>query len=348
MPIQTHEDSGTMASQTSALSIVHTGNFTEYSLPPQVNPQDLTRGPYSTVYFANSGAPFGSRAVLYQLNDSTGRLTAFTSPAPYETWSGSIISYNTSVTFDVVDHTVAEDAFSFAHVTPTGHYSFTGAPYFEGGGPTNLAFVSNGSAVGFWYGWCIDPCEGGGGVIGPTRIDDPFVPTWVTQGPGGNIYATAANQSVPNPDDTRVYVLSLSGAILHRFSLPIGTSPNGVASQVGIATGPDHNLWITESGLNKIARMTPTGILTQYTIPTANAGAHRIIASADGALWFTETTGNKLGRITTTGSITEYRIPTANAGAFGIIPCTTFCGTHGGVWFTETKANKIGRFNAPI
>jgi virginiamycin B lyase len=94
--------------------------------------------------------------------------------------------------------------------------------------------------------------------------------------------------------------------------------------------------------------MTPTGTITQFSIPTANAGASHITYGSSGVLWFTETNANKIGRITTTGSITEYVIPTLHSGASGVTPCTTNCGAHGGVWFTEATANKIGTFNSPI
>jgi streptogramin lyase len=186
--------------------------------------------------------------------------------------------------------------------------------------------------------------------VGGTRLPGDWVPIWITSGSGGNIYAVAA-QGAPGPGepDTSVFVVSLTGAILHQFALPIGVSPHGAGTPLAITSGPDNNLWITAPGLNEIIRMTATGTISQFPLPTANAGPNRIVAGYDGALFFTETAANKIGRITTSGSVTEYTIPTLNSGSTGITPCSSVhCGVHGGVWFTETAANKIGRFNAPI
>jgi hypothetical protein len=279
---------------------------------------------------------------------TSGNVTSFTAPAPYlSTGFSSIISLNRSVYY-VVYVPVNEDEFYFAQVTPEGVYSFTGAPYFEYGILTNFALTPNGTS--FTYGYCIDPCQGpNNGVAAGANLTDYFIPTAITGGPGGYIYATAVCGGPCNPalSDSRVYVISTSATIVHTFHLPNGSHP------AGIVTGSDHNLWITEPGINKIARMTPTGTVTQFKIPTANSGADRITYGYDTAQYFTETAANKIGRIGVKGHITEYAIPTANSQPTGITPCAPTasqgnCGTYGGVWFTETAANQIGRLDAPI
>ena len=60
---------------------------------------------------------------------------------------------------------------------------------------------------------------------------------------------------------------------------------------------------------NKIGRITPTGTVTEFPIPTAQSGAGAITAGLDGNLWFTEFF--QIGRITPTGTFTEFPIPTA-------------------------------------
>jgi len=35
-----------------------------------------------------------------------------------------------------------------------------------------------------------------------------------------------------------------------------------------IVSGPDGNLWFTEDSENKIGRITPAGVITEFTIPT--------------------------------------------------------------------------------
>jgi hypothetical protein len=108
-------------------------------------------------------------------------------------------------------------------------------------------------------------------------------------------------------------------------------------SSVGLITaGPDGALWFTDA--NNIGRITTSGEIREYPIPTPNSRPSHITSGPDGALWFTEYDTNKIGRITTSGEITEYPIPTPTSGVSGI---TT--GPDGALWFTESAANKIGR-----
>ena len=40
----------------------------------------------------------------------------------------------------------------------------------------------------------------------------------------------------------------------------------------GISAGPDGNVWFTVRGANKIGRITPSGRVTEFPIPTAAIG----------------------------------------------------------------------------
>ena len=112
--------------------------------------------------------------------------------------------------------------------------------------------------------------------------------------------------------------------------------PTADSSPMGIAAGPDGNLWFTEYQANKIGRITPSGTITEF--PLANGSSpYGIAAGPDGNLWFTEPLGNRIGRITPAGVITEFSLPTANSG-----PGEITAGPDGNLWFTE-GANKIGR-----
>jgi streptogramin lyase len=65
-----------------------------------------------------------------------------------------------------------------------------------------------------------------------------------------------------------------------------------------IAAGPDGNLWVTQPAFNAIARVTPAGIVTRYTIPTPSAEPRGITAGPDGNIWFVEGgVNNKIGRL---------------------------------------------------
>ena len=106
-----------------------------------------------------------------------------------------------------------------------------------------------------------------------------------------------------------------------------------------IAAGPDGALWFTDASRG-IGRITTTGTITLYPVPTQSSQPWGIVAGPDGALWFTEFSANQIGRSTTAGVVTEYAIPTANSG-----PRLITAGPDGALWFTEETANKIGRID---
>ncbi|MCC2275221.1 hypothetical protein LKL35_07250 [Streptomyces sp. ET3-23] len=56
-------------------------------------------------------------------------------------------------------------------------------------------------------------------------------------------------------------------------------------------------MWFTEQTGNKIGRITPLGMITEFTVPTA-ASAPWAITPLDKILLFTEQAGNKIGKIT--------------------------------------------------
>ena len=80
--------------------------------------------------------------------------------------------------------------------------------------------------------------------------------------------------------------------------------------------------------------MTPTGTLTEFSMPTSNAGVAGLAMGADGNVWFTEAGANQLGVISQTGVIREYPIPTANSNPRG-----PTLGPDGHLWFPEYAGN---------
>jgi len=106
---------------------------------------------------------------------------------------------------------------------------------------------------------------------------------------------------------------------------------------VSLTLGPDGNAWITLKS-SAVGKVTSSGVVTKYTVPTVNSSPFDITAGPDGNLWFTEYDGNKLGRVTPQGVITEFAVPTPDSG-----PAAICVGPDGNIWFTESKANKVGR-----
>jgi len=110
--------------------------------------------------------------------------------------------------------------------------------------------------------------------------------------------------------------------------------PTANTEPVGIAPGPDGNLWFTEFFVGKIGRITTSGTVTEFP---AAGNPQFIVAGSDGNLWFPEQTTQKIGRMTTAGGFTDFPILTPG-GLVGIA-----AGPDGNLWFTEADNAKIGR-----
>ena len=89
-----------------------------------------------------------------------------------------------------------------------------------------------------------------------------------------------------------------------------------------------------------VGRISPTGEVTEYRLPTPNALAGWITKGNDGAMWFLERLGNNVGRIDAQGRIREYPIPTPAS-----LPQGLLVGPDHAIWFTEQNGNKIARLN---
>jgi virginiamycin B lyase len=150
-----------------------------------------------------------------------------------------------------------------------------------------------------------------------------------------------------------------------------------------ITAGPDGNVWFTETGSQIIGRISPTGIVKEFPVPTTIGQPVGITGGPGGNLWFTG--GSKIASISSTGNITEFPTgivvgfiaagPDGNFWVTSSVPegpesnkigrispsgsitvfsaqtanCETFTitsGPDGNAWFTELKGNKIGRVSS--
>jgi virginiamycin B lyase len=136
-----------------------------------------------------------------------------------------------------------------------------------------------------------------------------------------------------------------TSGIITEFPIPTPESypycsSGGECGPISIAAGADGALWFTENTKNKIGRITTSGEITEFPIPTPGSAPYGIAAGLDGNLYFTERTGNKIGRITTSGEIAEFTVPTPGSKPQGIA-----LGPDGAIWFTEQGVDKIGRLS---
>ena len=227
--------------------------------------------------------------------------------------------------------------------------------------PTAEGIIPSGITAGpdgnlwFTYAGTIGPGADGVGNIGritpsgrirqfpiPTAISTTEgIPQAITAGPDGNLWFTEQGTG-------KIGRITPSGRI-SQFLLPSGSGTPEAPE--AITAGPDGNLWFTvtvtnivgEFGSNsisvsgKIGRITTSGAISEFPIPTANR-PEAITAGPDGNLWFTENESGKIGRITPTGAISEFPIPTANS-----VPVGITAGPDGNLWFTEWSTGMIGR-----
>ena len=157
----------------------------------------------------------------------------------------------------------------------------------------------------------------------PTAGSEPFGIT--TDSSGNAWFAEFASDKIGEVDAT-------SGNITE-YNLPAGSGP------ISITRGPGGDLWFVDYGANanKIGKITTSGVITEYPVPTANSMPRDITQGPGGLMWFTESTANKIGNITSSGQITEFDVPTDASQLLGI---TT--GPDGNLWFAEYGGNKIG------
>ncbi len=116
---------------------------------------------------------------------------------------------------------------------------------------------------------------------------------------------------------------------------------DGIANRTqpdGIAAGADGNLWFTGE-YGRISRITPTGVVTQFSPGDTNWYLHGVTAGPDGNVWFTEPGTDSIGRITPAGVSTLF---TAGITA-GSNPWNITAGPDGNLWFTEPNRGRIGR-----
>jgi streptogramin lyase len=307
--------------------------ITEFPLPSGGRPYGITGGPDGNVWFTIPDSQ--------HYGGSIGRVTpggVFTEFSRLNPAPSFIVTGPDGNLWFTADDGCDDGIASIGRMTPAGVLTlFWAGPCrliddIAVGSDGNLWFTWT-QSMGFVYAYGISKITTAGG-----RADFPLSGAHgIAAGPDGAIWFTEGNPLGsswgPNGVD-RIGRITTEGAI-SEFALPAGSAP------AGIVTGPDGNLWFTETSGNKIGRITPLGTVTEFPVPTAGSRPLYITSGPDGNLWFTEETGNKIGRvITVSGAITEFPIPTP-----GSRPVDITAGPDGNIWFTENGSNQIGRLS---
>jgi len=115
------------------------------------------------------------------------------------------------------------------------------------------------------------------------------------------------------------------------------------ANPLGIALGPDNNMWFCENAAGKIGHLNTATNSVDHEYPVAGTVTSPvdIVQGIDGAMWFTENNplGPKLGRLTSTGVLNEYPLTGAKS-ATGLA-----LSLFGNLVVLDPANNSVGQFN---
>ena len=173
----------------------------------------------------------------------------------------------------------------------------------------------------------------------------------IVAGPDGNLWFTidktgqrgTFNGQVLNPVVASIGRVTPAG-IVTEFPIP-GSIYNYVASMPGdnsfaITVGSDGNLWFTEAEANKIGKITPQGVITEYQLPEIGMPPRSITSGPDGNLWFMGSgpQGSKLMSMSLEGAIVkQFSISGYNLGS------TMTTGPDGNLWFGGAGYYNVAR-----
>lgn len=127
--------------------------------------------------------------------------------------------------------------------------------------------------------------------------------------------------------------ITLRGAVAppHPNKITMFDTPTAFALPWSIAWNAHSSyVWFTERGIGKIGRISPSGAITEFTVPGA-VSLGSIALGADGTPWFTDDV--KIAHMSATGAVTEYSLGTTS---YGGSPRELSLGPDGNIWFIRS------------
>src|SRR5438874_6516829 len=203
-----------------------------------------------------------------------------------------------------------------ARIRPNGTIKYSRTPSLS-----NPAFITPGPDGNIWFG------EGSTGKIAsvtPNGVITEYqfsffgVSVGITTGSDGNIWFT-------DQTDHAVWRFEIATGRFTEFPTP---TPNSFPGD--ITTGSDGNMWFTEQAVEKFGRITPNGVITEFTGVNSPSS---IATGPDGNLWISSAFVPEVARVTPAINITIFPTPAT--------PTIIRPGNGPYLLFTEFSANKI-------
>ncbi|HZU67725.1 MAG TPA: Virginiamycin B lyase [Ktedonobacteraceae bacterium] len=277
------------------------GVFTEYTLPTTMSePEGITSGPDGNLWFTEFNSIDGNRIGKIS---TTGQITEYALPHDDSEPESITSGPDSNLWFTEFDGNrigkitttgqLTEYMLPNANSEPEG---ITSGPCGDGMQAqclwfTEYAIISNNRAN-------IGRITTDGTITEYQLPSDHARANDITLGSGGVLYFTeqinVGGDVPPFSTQAKIGQITTSGQV--QLS-ELASLANGGCLPNSIVNGSDGNLWFTE--YYQIGTITPTGTVTEYTIPKSDSLPDHITAGPDGNLWFAEYSGNKIGKITT-------------------------------------------------
>jgi virginiamycin B lyase len=270
----------------------------------------------STSVFARHQLHFKLTCGLATIALSLGSVIAQTTPVKSFPIRGGTQPFAITMGEDGKSWFTLANSSKVARIGPQGNIEYSRTPSLS-----NPAFITPGPDGNIWFG------EGSTGKIAsvtPNGIITEYqfsffgVSVGITTGSDGNIWFT-------DQTDHAVWRFEIATGRFAEFRTP---TPNSFPGD--ITTGSDGNMWFTEQAVDKFARVTPNGVITEFTGLTAPGS---IAAGPDGNLWITSAFRPQVARVTPSVRITVFPTPAT--------PTIIRPGNGPYLLFTEFSANKF-------
>lgn len=293
------------------ISVSTVGTFTPHFLEPgNRSPYSVTKGPDGNTWFTEQNPDTVARI------DTNGQITEF--PLPNGSSGIGVITTGPDGNLWFTEGSTDQ----IGRITPSGTITEFIIPT-SASGPDDITPGADGNV---WF------AEYGGNRVG--KITPSGI---ITEYP-----VSAAVLAVTLGSDGNVWFAEQGGTIGKMTPSGMATTYTSTASTISALTaGPDGNVWFTDSSNNKIGQITTSGIIAEFSVPTANSYPLGITKGSDGNLWFIEDNINRIGSITPSGTVTEYTFSSSNDFGYYI------AANGNSLWFTTTDSVDELAFPAP-